>query len=286
MDVLVRHVNGGYHDDQQNIPSSSSSTYSNGLSPIVTTVALTAGPDSAQPRSSTSSVGYSEQTLVPNKQRGYSRDDAGRTTHGTLQEEVNDPSEEHISRSLPSSSPLDGDDHAFSVPRPQSSLGHDGSNSDAKGTPSRIVANLSTSSPEYHRSKERDKRRSVQHIKVSSNMPKASFDSSSTDIQTPRVDHNGKVKISGPIGGAPIPAGYKFGTSGKEKETPEQTTPGSDRREKSKSKTFWGFGRPNGTPSSMLLFVSKHPRLMASYLQRKTPFLFSPNLLVPCLELL
>jgi len=83
-------------------------------------------------------------------------------------------------------------------------------------------------------------------------MPKTSLDgiSTSPDIQTPRIDQNGKIKISAPIGGAPIPAGYKFRASGKEKEkdATEQSTPGSDRREKAKSKMFWGFGRPtNGT---------------------------------------
>ena len=253
---MVRHVNGGYHDDQQNLVSSSSSTYSNGLSPIVTSVTLAAGVDSAQPRSSTGSVGYSEQTLVPSKQRGYSRDDAGRPTHAAPREEGNSPLEAPTSTSLPSSSPLDGDNHAFSVPRSQSSLGHDDSGPDVKGTPSRPPhppIHHSTSSPEYHRAKERDKRRSVQPIKVSSNMPKASLDgrSSSPDIHTPRVDQNGKVKISAPIGGAPIPAGYKFGAIGKDKDkdAAEQLILGSDRREKAKSKMFWGFGRPNGMQS-------------------------------------
>ena len=81
-------------------------------------------------------------------------------------------------------------------------------------------------------------------------MPKASLDNRSTspDIYTPKVDQNGKVKISAPIGGAPIPPGYKFGVGGKEKDKDpaEQSTPSSDRRERAKSKMFWGFGRPNG----------------------------------------
>ena len=257
VEVLVRYVNGGYYDDQQALPSSSSSTYSNGLSPIVTSVALSGGIDSAQPRSSTSSVGYSEQTLIPGKQRGYSRDDPGRPTHGPLQEDGDSPLEAPISSSLPSSSPLDGDGHALSVPRSHSSLGHDDSGSDVKGTPSRPrhpPTNNATPSPEHHRQKDRDRRRSVQPIKVSSTIPKASLDgrSASPDIHTPRVDQNGKVKISAPIDGAPIPPGYKFGVSGKEKEkekdVTEQSTPARDRREKAKSKMFWGFGRPNGMP--------------------------------------
>ena len=263
MGVLVRYVNGGYYDDQQAPPSSSSSTYSNGLSPIVTSVALANGLESAQPRSSTSSVGYPEQTLVPSKQRGYSRDEAGRSIHGPVQEDGDSPLEVPVSSSLPSSSPLDGDNHALSVPRSQSSLGHDESSADIRGTPARPhhpPMNNPTSSPEYHRPKDRDKRRSVQPIKVSSGMPKASLDGRSTspDIHTPKVDQNGKVKISGPIGGAPIPPGYKFGASGKDKDRDgmEQSTPSSDRREKAKSKMFWGFGRPNGMPFFILIVAS------------------------------
>ena len=263
VDVLVRHVNGGFHNDPQNLPSSSSSTYSNGLSPIVTSVALTTSLDSAQPRSSTSSVGYSEQTLVPNKQRGYSRDDAGRPTHGAIQEEGNSPLDAPISTSLPSSSPLDGDIYAFSVPRSQSSMDHDDSSSGVRGTPSRLPRpppNPLVVSPEYHRTKGGDKRRSVQPIKVSANVPKPSLDGRSTspDIYTPRVDQNGKVKISAPIGGAPIPPGYIFGTSGKdkEKEPAEQATPNSDRREKSMSRMLRAFARPNGMPSFVSLFWS------------------------------
>ncbi|KAI0372788.1 RhoGAP-domain-containing protein [Pilatotrama ljubarskyi] len=63
---------------------------------------------------------------------------------------------------------------------------------------------------------------------------------------TPRVDAHGKVKISGPMNGTPIPAGYKFG--GKDAPPQEQPPPlptANDRREKTKSRTFktWGFGR-------------------------------------------
>ena len=260
VDVLVRSVNGGHFDDKQNPSSSSSSTYSNGLSPIITSVAL----DSGQPRSSTSSVGYPDQTLVP-KHRGYSRDDAGRPTHGTLRKDGDSPVEPPTSTSLPSSSPLDGDSHTFPVPRSQSSLGHDESSSDIRGTPSRLPpSNPLISPPGHHRTNDRDKRRSVQPIK-STTMPKPSLDGRSTspDIHTPKVDQNGRVKISGPIGGAPIPTGYIFGTGAKEREKDilEQSTPGSDRKERAKSRTFWGaFGRPTGMFA--LLPVLQHARLM------------------------
>lgn len=53
----------------------------------------------------------------------------------------------------------------------------------------------------------------------------------------------GKMKISGPMNGAPIPSGFKFGG----KDTPSGDSPSSsnDRREKAKSRSFWGFGKGN-----------------------------------------
>ena len=86
------------------------------------------------------------------------------------------------------------------------------------------------------------------------------------DARAPSPDVNGKSKISGPIGGAPIPPGYKFGA----KDAPADSAAvvaandrrdkaksrsladsasvaaANDRREKAKSRSFWGFGRPNG----------------------------------------
>lgn len=51
-------------------------------------------------------------------------------------------------------------------------------------------------------------------------------------------DASSKVKISGPINGTPIPAGYKFGA----KDTPPDLS-NSERERKAKSRNFWGFGR-------------------------------------------
>jgi RalA-binding protein 1 len=54
---------------------------------------------------------------------------------------------------------------------------------------------------------------------------------------------DGKVKISAPINGTIIPAGYKFGG----KDAPAETSvAANERRERAKSRSFWGFGRPNG----------------------------------------
>jgi len=49
----------------------------------------------------------------------------------------------------------------------------------------------------------------------------------------------GKAKISGPMNGAPIPAGFKW------RDTPSDSSANSDRREKAKSRSFWGFGKGN-----------------------------------------
>lgn len=47
----------------------------------------------------------------------------------------------------------------------------------------------------------------------------------------------GKAKISGPMNGAPIPAGFKFGAPSTD------LSASNDRREKAKSRSFWGFGK-------------------------------------------
>jgi RalA-binding protein 1 len=49
------------------------------------------------------------------------------------------------------------------------------------------------------------------------------------------------------MNGAPIPSGFKFG--GKEPTSTDPTTAANDRREKAKSRSFWGFGKANGDKS-------------------------------------
>jgi hypothetical protein len=61
------------------------------------------------------------------------------------------------------------------------------------------------------------------------------------------TDASLKLKnISGPLNGAPIPAGYKFGS----KEAQLSDSAFTDRERKAKSGRFWGFGR-NSTFSSI-----------------------------------
>lgn len=52
----------------------------------------------------------------------------------------------------------------------------------------------------------------------------------------PSPDKLDKVKISGPLNGAPIPSGFKFGKEG--------SSPAEERRLKTRS--FWGFGKTHG----------------------------------------
>jgi RalA-binding protein 1 len=54
----------------------------------------------------------------------------------------------------------------------------------------------------------------------------------------------GKAKISAPMNGAPIPAGFKFGG----RDAPTDSSTSIDRREKAKSRSFWGFGKGNNSP--------------------------------------
>ncbi len=55
-----------------------------------------------------------------------------------------------------------------------------------------------------------------------------------------KLDSSSRVKISGPMNGAPIPSGFKFGGH------VEAAITSNDRREKAKSRSFWGFGKTNG----------------------------------------
>jgi len=125
-----------------------------------------------------------------------------------------------LSTSLPSSSPLTGaedvDVYAAFSQRATSEMGQ---------------------SPDH--SRRRDKRRSLNPLRSTPIAERDDSPENDTDPHTPRVDVHGKVKISGPMNGTPIPAGYKFGG----KDGPPDPQSSSERREKAKSRTFWGFGR-------------------------------------------
>ncbi|KAF8623929.1 hypothetical protein AX17_007257 [Amanita inopinata Kibby_2008] len=92
-------------------------------------------------------------------------------------------------------------------------------------------------SPEKYRSSTRE------HDHKSYHPSGPALPSSATMDRVPspdKLDTSGRVKISGPMNGAPIPSGFKFGGHSDVTATP------TDRREKAKSRSFWGFGKANG----------------------------------------
>ena len=154
--------------------------------------------------------------------------------------------------SLPDSSPL-SNVHAFQSDaggpgqRANSELGHYPDLQDNRSGygPNRNNNQRQQNSPEQLRT--RDDGRKSFYPTLNTVAP-----SSTTAVPPPdrvpspekQLDGSGKVKISGPMNGAPIPSGFKFG--GKEVSSADQATAANDRREKAKSRSFWGFGKANG----------------------------------------
>ncbi|CAL1714858.1 unnamed protein product [Somion occarium] len=159
-------------------------------------------------------------------------------------------SETPISSSLPTSSPLAGTEDVDVLmavsQRANSEMGHYPDLVDSRVDPAR--AGRGRASPEQRR---KDKRRSMNPVKPAP-IPEREPSPEKDDPHTPRVDAHGKVKISGPMNGTPIPAGYKFG-----KDVVVETTPTSDRREKAKSRTFWGFGRQHADKPAMPVHIPR-----------------------------
>jgi RalA-binding protein 1 len=140
-----------------------------------------------------------------------------------------------LSSSLPTNSPLDGPTGLVGT-RANSELGHYSDMQEQRD------GRHGATSPERHRPRERKVFQPTLNTVVSTpNMPaQRDQDSLQDNAHTPRVDAQGKAKISGPLGGTVIPAGYKFGG----KDVPAEATPSAtDRREKAKSRSFWGFGK-------------------------------------------
>ncbi|KAG7093858.1 hypothetical protein E1B28_007496 [Marasmius oreades] len=107
-------------------------------------------------------------------------------------------------------------------------------------------------SPERHRA--RDQLKPFPHVTTGDTSSSPTASSPSDRVPSPeKLDANSKIKISGPLNGAPIPAGYKFGGKESSSETTSASTPLNDRREKAKSRSFWGFGKQNGVPEKPVL---------------------------------
>ncbi|EGO22115.1 hypothetical protein SERLADRAFT_362535 [Serpula lacrymans var. lacrymans S7.9] len=221
---------------------------------------------SAQPRSSTSST--NESVTTPNGKRpirAMSKDDISRGPAIPISQLAPDahnaklfqsppvddlgsssqPSntlDAPLSSSLPTSSPLESATTQLAPigQRANSELGHYPDLQDRRAGPGQ----QESFSPEQHRTRDPRRDRKSFHPTlgaVGSSPPRDRAPSPDVMATPVRGDPNGQVKISGPLGGAPIPMGYKFGG----KDAPSESAAAQERREKAKSRSFWGFGRPN-----------------------------------------
>ncbi|KAF7356794.1 hypothetical protein MVEN_01014700 [Mycena venus] len=241
VEILVRYFSGTYSEEPvsygappptNNNTNSSSNAFPNG-GPRPSTD--TYGGRSSSPARS---IDYSPVDRTPGA-GGFNDSQAARR----VMEQQHKPS------SLPDSSPLAAaasQDAQVPYQRANSEQGYypDMQN----GTPGRSSGRR-THSPEQHRTREGPAKgfQPTLNTVVSSPITPAH----SQQPGAPPADRapspekpDSKVKISGPMGGAPIPAGYKFG--GKDAPPPDaSTTPSAnERREKAKSRGFWGgFGR-------------------------------------------
>ncbi|KAF8998601.1 hypothetical protein BDQ17DRAFT_1428425 [Cyathus striatus] len=159
--------------------------------------------------------------------------------------------------SLPDSSPLSAV-HPFQLEA--SSLGQR-ANSELGHYPDLRSGGRKLESPEKHRARDTDGRKSFH----------PNSNSSSSAAQPERVpspeklDANGKVKISRPLNGAPIPSGFKFGG----KDISSEASTSDSRREKAKSRSFWGFGKEEALEVSQICNLPSIVFRCIQYLEAK-----------------
>ncbi|KAF8449064.1 hypothetical protein L210DRAFT_3387890 [Boletus edulis BED1] len=273
VNILVRYVTGTFNEDS--FPLAQGSIGPN----LSVDVSHIYGPGSGQPRSSVSS-NQDTAVTTPNGKRGMrvSKDDISRATVMPISQLTQDASnfkffqaaplpgsasidepypsptrsytkrlvdrvEPTLSSSLPTTSPLEAANQALVAFRSSSELGH-------YADIDRRVAHSKQEQgrPESGRPREARRDRKSYHLglaAVSGSPTITTFPDRATSpdpgsLPSRGGDPNGKIKISGPLNGAPIPAGYKFGG----KDAPTEGTSSSDRREKAKSRSFWNFGKP------------------------------------------
>ncbi|KAL4063139.1 hypothetical protein J3A83DRAFT_1414775 [Scleroderma citrinum] len=145
-----------------------------------------------------------------------------------------------LSTSLPTTSPLDFAGQGLVSFRANSEMGHYVDMD--RGAAGNVHDQSSSIDQGRSREGRRDRKSHLPALisPVASTFPDRvpSPDVGSTPLRSGEA--NGKVKISAPINGAPIPLGYKFGS----RDAPGESSSSNDRREKAKSRSFWNFGRP------------------------------------------
>lgn len=247
--MLVRYVMGSYTED-----GGSTGAAPGGIAPAR--------------RSSVSSFDIHNSPYNAQPQRYDSQDDVSRTSSTTLnqggtngfvpEEKMNSTSpiktepspidrnvysdaqnarrilDRGIPSSLPDSSPLSNaspveGSNPFGAPRSNSELGN---------YPDLAIQGRRARehSPEQHRKREPTYQPSLDTLSPSPIEPNRAASPDKVDA---------KDKISGPTGATLIPAGMKFGSKDPVPDTTALSA--SERREKAKSRSFWGFGRSNRT---------------------------------------
>ncbi|KAF7964909.1 hypothetical protein HWV62_1755, partial [Athelia sp. TMB] len=285
VEVLVRYVMGSYNDDNTPaFPASQPLHVSTGAN-------VTQSGGAGQPRSSTSSQSpFGNNDNIPNgtprkvMHRGMSKDDISRGPAVPISQLAPDssnmklfqsPGHEElrpssptkmepspIERAAPSFSDSDSARRVLATDAPISSSLPTSSPLDSAPGPGEFRANsemghypdLQTQerpegrhpqvSPERQRPRERE--RKSYHPSLN---PSAATSSTSQDIHTAPEGTPARAKISGPLGGTVIPAGMKFGG----KDAPPEPGSAADRREKAKSRGFWGFGKGGDKPAVAFL---------------------------------
>lgn len=270
VEILVRYVSGRYseEDSAQSGMDSRASTSSNATSDAQATPTRrprkediakgSAVPISSLPQDPSNAKLFQS---VPLPGEDYRSSSPSRTPPPPayvehISQSLN--SDSPLSSSLPSSSPLMGEDAEVFVsagPRANSEMGHYPDLADQRAMPPKSKA--SVTAPEQRR---KERRRSIIPLKTSPIPDRTHSPEKESALNTPRVDSNGKVKISAPISAGVLPDGHKFGS----KEPPAEPTSSSDRREKAKSRSFWGFGRQqqsqqqHGLSPNCITFVLGH----------------------------
>ncbi|KAJ7604044.1 signal transducer [Mycena polygramma] len=231
VEILVRYFSGVYSEEpvSYGAPQPTSNPYPNG------------GPPQSRPSTDT----YAGRSSSPTRSLDYSPIDRNPPNNGfndsqarrvmEQQQQQQQQQQRPQPSSLPDSSPLAT---AAAAPFPpegayQRASSEQGYYPDMQnGTPRRRQH-----SPEQHRQREGP----AKGFQPTLNTPAAPPDRAPSPEKP-----ESKVKISGPMGGAPIPAGYKFG--GKDAPPPDNAAAAAanERREKAKSRSFWGFGRQGG----------------------------------------
>ncbi|KAJ7257866.1 hypothetical protein B0H12DRAFT_1282145 [Mycena haematopus] len=228
VEILVRYFSGTYSEDSVSYGGPPpNSAYPNGAGRPSTDAY---GGRSASPARS---IDYSPVERTPGA-GGFNDSQAARRVM-----------EQHKPSSLPDSSPLAAAASQEMQPsqRANSEQGYY-PDMQQNGTPGR---SRRTQSPEQHRTRDGPAKgfQPTLNTVVSSPITSTHPQQGSAPPAERPPSPESKVKISGPMGGAPIPAGYKFG--GKDappSDASAAAAANAERREKAKSRGFWGgFGR-------------------------------------------